>query len=137
MGFPFPYNQAWLIGAAGLALASCATPQPTPPQAPCVDYRFEVYFPLGSDQLTTPALQVIAGSASRAKSCRLTGLSLFDLAGESSPDLSARRSAAIIKALTANGVTTPSPDLQGSQEAADFKMLRRRVEVVMHLAPPS
>jgi hypothetical protein len=124
--------------AVALALASCASPRGAAgPQASCADFSFPVYFSLGSDQLTTSALEVIADSASRAKSCRVVSLSLAYVAGPGSADLAARRSTAITKALAANGVTSPPAELTGSGQRASFPLLGRRFEVVVHLAPPA
>ena len=134
MGVVFSWIRGGLIAGTALSVASCAGTAPPPATGACQDFSFQVYFPLGSDRLTTPALEVIASSAARAKACHVTGMVIVDRVGAHAGDLADRRAAVISKALTANGLTPPSPELRNSDDGAGLSLLRRRVDVTFHIS---
>src|SRR6185312_9452472 len=95
-----------LSAAAAALLAGCNTMSghDLVRQTACADFAFPVYFQNNSDQLTPEAMQLIAQSATRAKSCSVQGVSITGLE-TANADLAGRRVAAVDKALAANGVT--------------------------------
>jgi hypothetical protein len=128
-----------VIGLAALVLTSCAAHPPRASivkQTGCADFAFPVYFRDGSDELTSAAAQLIAGSAARAKSCRIASLAITGSAGEDQADLVARRSAAVAKALTADGLAPPAPQVVASQADSGLRLVRGSILVTMRLANP-
>src|SRR5580700_3563174 len=91
---------SWRLGAlvaAGL-VASCTNSRFALEQTACADFSFPVYFPSGSDQLTTPAAQAIGESAVRAKGCPVAAIAINGL-GQDANGLAARRAATVARAL--------------------------------------
>jgi outer membrane protein OmpA-like peptidoglycan-associated protein len=103
-------------------------------QTACADFAFPVYFQSESDQLTPEATQLIAQSATRAKSCSVVGVSITGLEATNA-DLAARRVAAVDKALLANGIAAQAAVIQ-APPAHGLTLLHRRIEVDVRLAPP-
>jgi hypothetical protein len=139
MGAPFQRRRWAALGVAALVLAGCAAHPPRPSvvkQTGCADFAFAVYFRDGSDQLTTAAAQLIAGSVSRAKSCRVASLAITGAAGDAQADLTSRRSAAVAKALAANGLTSPAPQVGASQADAGLRMVQGSIMVTVRLTSP-
>jgi hypothetical protein len=120
----------WLAAALGLValLCACTTSQSAVKQTACANFGFPVYFQSGSDQLTTAAAQAIGEAAVRAKSCPLAGIAITGL-GQDDAGLASRRAAAVIKALAANGLTTPPPVVDSASSPAVLPLLRHRVDV--------
>jgi hypothetical protein len=124
------------IAALGLTLPACtdmgskAVLKPTA----CADFTFPVYFEQSSEQLSTGALQVIAASVARAKSCSVAGLAISGLGDE--PGLASRRAAAVAKALAADGLASPTPVVQASQPNHGLALLRHSSQVSVHFAAP-
>ena len=143
---------AWLsLGAA--ALAGCSTtPKPmarsTVAPVLCSDFNFPIYFEKGSDQLTAPARQEIAYTASRVKGCRIGTIDVLGLAdadGRAHRNLilSRQRANVVAQALAASGLPAPKFDIEALGESGavtpdgEPEPLRRRTEVVIHAMPPA
>jgi hypothetical protein len=124
---------AALIAGAGLGLPACTgMGSKGPAKTACADFTFPVYFENGSDQLGTGALQVIAASAARAKSCPVASLAISGLGSDTG--LASRRGAAVAKALAADGLTSPAPVVQPSQPNHGLGLLRHSSQVSVHFA---
>ncbi len=150
--------RASIIGARAAAVSLiavlCASCASTPAQkraqievapTPCADFSFPVYFKERSDALGPAALQVISDSAQQAKACRIesvkvTGLSEAAGAKAAAVALSARRAKVVAQALAANGLPTPTFDVQAvGQDGAVtrnglFRPVHGRAEVLIHFA---
>jgi hypothetical protein len=132
----------WLAGVAGVAailgVGGCnnmsGRSSTLVQQTACTDFAFPVYFQSDSDALTPEATQLIAQSATRAKSCSVVGVSITGLETDA-PDLAARRVAAVDKALSANGVAAQAAVVAGPAHTG-MGLLHRRIEVDVRLAPP-
>ncbi len=131
----------WLAGIAGitamLGVSGCnnlsRSSSALVQQTACTDFAFPVYFQSDSDALTPEATQLIAQSATRAKSCSVVGVSITGLETDTA-DLAARRVAAVDKALGANGVQAQAAVVAGPAHTG-FGLLHRRIEVDVRLAP--
>jgi outer membrane protein OmpA-like peptidoglycan-associated protein len=117
-------------------------------QAPpaCVDFTSSIYFESESAQLTREADALISGAARRARRCAVTGIDVVGLAdapGDASAnlELSKKRADAVTAALTrrdfkASAIKVAAAGDAGAQNpAGQAKPLRRRVDVLFHLAP--
>jgi outer membrane protein OmpA-like peptidoglycan-associated protein len=141
-----------LAAAAVTVLASgCTTAQTDRARlvrapARCVDQTVQIYFEPGSAELTHEGRMVIDQAASGAAGCRVASVEVTGLAdAQGAPDanleLSKRRAAAVARQLAANGL--PAADFkvtaagQAGAATAEGKAapLRRRAEVILHLAP--
>jgi hypothetical protein len=119
------------IAAVGFGLPACtgsraALVKPTA----CADFSFPVYFEGQSAELSTGAVQVIAASVSRAKSCPVAGLAISGLGDDTG--LAARRAAAVAKALAADGLASPTPVVQPSRPSHGLALLRHSSQVSVH-----
>jgi len=139
------------VAAVGLTAAACAsTPKVTRDQivaAPaCEDSSFPIYFETGSTQLTGPAMQVLRESADQAKRCGIKEVLVLGLADADGPAnrnlvLSRQRATSVAAALSAQGLPTPTFDLEAAGESGAVtpsgapEPLRRRAEVVIRVGP--
>jgi outer membrane protein OmpA-like peptidoglycan-associated protein len=132
------------VVAAALA-AGCAANRPLVANpSDCVDTAFPIYFEEGSDQLTQPALQVLAQTATRMKSCRITEarvLGLADAGGTNAANMavSQGRARKVTEALAAQGLPAPQFEVAaaGAQGAVTpegaAEPVRRRTEVLLRV----
>ena len=92
--------------AAGLT--ACATRGPTAvASGGCEEIRFPIYFVEQSDALTPTALEVIKLSAQQASKCKVRNVAVTGLDdGDAQAELSGRRAASVVAALTAQSVMT-------------------------------
>ena len=108
---------ALAIGVTVMAgLGGCATSgrQTMTASARCDDIRFPIYFVEQSDALTAPALQALTLSAQQARVCPVRNVAVTGLDdGDAQADLSRRRAATVVAALTAQGL--PKPDVELKQ----------------------
>jgi outer membrane protein OmpA-like peptidoglycan-associated protein len=143
-----------LAGGVALAvvalLAGCQSQRTTARgpliQAPpdCVDVNFPIYFEPRSAAVTREADQLIASAAVRSRGCDVTGIVVVGLAanraaGGSNLELSRRRINAVTRNMHRHGfdqvefrereVGVAGPEPSG----ADGRLLRRRVDVSVHL----
>lgn len=141
------------LAAALLLAGGCATIQTArarlvkaPPR--CVDQTVQIYFEPDSADVTREGRLVISQAASATAGCRVTGVEvtgLSDAAGapEANLQLSRRRADAVAQALAANGLPAAEFRVEAAGQAdavtaeGQARPLRRRAEVVLHLAPRS
>jgi len=137
---------------SGSILAGCSTtPKPVAglaaPSMACSDFNFPIYFEKGSDQLTSPAMQTIAYSASRVKGCVIGHIDVLGLADADGPAhrnlvLSRKRADVVAGALAKAGLPSPKFDIEALGESGavtpsgEPEPLRRRTEVVIHASSP-
>jgi outer membrane protein OmpA-like peptidoglycan-associated protein len=122
------------LASIGLVITACTgmTRDHLVQSTACADFSFPVYFKVGSDQLTTEAVQLIAESASRAKSCPMASLTISGLNADR-PDLATRRADAVTRALAANGLAAPT-QVPSTTAVQGMGILHRRAEVAVHFA---
>jgi outer membrane protein OmpA-like peptidoglycan-associated protein len=120
-----------VIAAIGFGLPACTGPKVAlvKPTA-CADFSFPVYFEQKSAELSTGAVQVIAASVARAKSCPVAGLAISGLGDDTG--LAAQRAAAVAKALAADGLASPTPVVQPNQPNHGLALLRHSSQVSVH-----
>jgi len=116
--------------------------------AHCLDQTVQIYFDPNSAELTREGRMVIATAAQGAAACRVTSVEVLGLAdAQGAPaaglELSRRRAAAVAQALAAYGLPAAEFKVAAAGQAgavtADGRAapLRRRADVVLHLAPKS
>jgi peptidoglycan-associated lipoprotein len=138
--------------ALPLALGGCQTLQNARdrivrPTVRCDDQAVQIYFEPRSAEITPEGRAVIAQAADQAKGCvvrRVEVLGLADAAG--SPDanleLSRQRAQAVTQVLTKAGLpagefAVGAAGQTGATTArGEAQPLRRRADVILHLAPP-
>ncbi|HEY3887613.1 MAG TPA: hypothetical protein VGL73_03500 [Caulobacteraceae bacterium] len=124
------------IAALGFGLPACTNTSSTPLVKPtaCADFNFPIYFDQRSDELSAGALQVIAASVARAKSCPVAGLAISGLGDDTG--LASRRAAAVAKALAADGLASPAPVVQASTPNHGLALLRHSAQISVHFVTP-
>lgn len=144
--------KTWVLAAGAAAiLASGCTSMPrsreqlvkAPPR--CADETVPIYFEADSAELTREGKMVIHQAASMTTGCKVSSVEVVGLAdAQGAPDanleLSKRRASAVADALAANGL--PSAEFKvgaagqaGAVTPAGKAPLRRRADVILHLAP--
>ncbi len=114
--------------------------------SPCSDDHFPVYFAEGSDQLSSPARQLIAAKARELKACHVKGVRVVGLADATgTPDanltLSQRRARRVAEALAGSGLPAPAFEVRaaGAEGAVrrngQEEPVRRRAEVYLSVGP--
>lgn len=146
-------NGAAILGMGlALGLGGCNTMQmgrdrivQTP--ARCADQTVQIYFETFSSEVTKEGKAVIAAAAQQAKPCKVTGVDVLGLAdsvggaADSNLELSKRRAEAVTAALSAAGLPAAEFKItavgeKGSTTAdGRSRPLRRRADIVVHLAP--
>jgi outer membrane protein OmpA-like peptidoglycan-associated protein len=140
-----------LFGVAGLALTlgGCQTPHGGPvvrTAAACQDQAVQIYFEPGSADVTPEGRAVLSAAAAAAKPCvvnKVSVMGLADAAGDplANLELSKRRAQSVTTALAATGLPAAEFDLTAAGQAGavnargDARLLRRRADVILHLAP--
>jgi len=152
------WRGAAMVGAIGaLALvAGCQSPRPSaaPPSrgpmivAPtaCADFTVSIYFASGSASIDRGGEALLAAAGARASRCYVTGVKVRGLAD--SPGgrdinlaLSKQRAETVAHALQRHGFTqvefqvTAVGDAPVTSPGGDIRLLRRRVDLEIHLAP--
>jgi len=144
--------KTWIVAAGAAAvLASGCTSLPqsrarlvqTPPR--CADQTVQIYFEPDSAELTREGKMVIHQAASAAAACRVASVEVVGLAdaqgaADANLELSKRRASAVADALAAGGLPAAEFKLgaagqSGAVTAAGKAPLRRRADVILHLAP--
>ncbi|MGZ6020518.1 MAG: OmpA family protein [Phenylobacterium sp.] len=115
----------------------------------CTDQTVQIYFEQFSAQLTKEGHAVLAAAAAQAKPCKVTGVEVRGLADnvggtpDSNLDLSKKRAEAVTAALADAGLPGAEFKLVAVGETgattADGrnKPLRRRADIILHLAAPT
>jgi peptidoglycan-associated lipoprotein len=135
-----------------LGLGGCDTMQTARSrivQAPtrCADQTVQIYFETFSSEVTKEGKAVIVAAAQQAKPCKVTGVDVLGLAdsvggaADGNLELSKRRAEAVTAALSAAGLPAAEFKItavgeKGSTTAdGRSRPLRRRADIVVHLAP--
>lgn len=135
----------------GAGLAGCASTPSSRDRivkaAPhCVDQTVAVYFEPQSAEVTSEGRAVLKAAAGQAAGCTVTGVDILGLADavgapDASLQLSKRRGEAVTQALARAGLPRTAYNITAAGQAGavtangNNRPLRRRVDVVMHLAP--
>jgi len=115
--------------------------------AHCADRTVQIYFDAESAELTPEGRAVIEAAAGAARPCRVGSVEVLGLADavgapDANLDLSNRRAHAVAAALAAAGLPAAQYRLAAAGQAGAITPsghaapLRRRADVVLHLAPP-
>ena len=115
----------------------------------CADQTVQIYFEQFSADVTKEGRAVLAAAAAQSRSCKVTSVDVLGLADnvggtpDSNLDLSKRRAQAVTAALASVGLPAGEFKVSAAGESgattADgrSKPLRRRADIVLHLAAPS
>lgn len=143
--------------AAPLLLAACAnggllgarTPVLDRGEQPCKDTSFPIYFDKGSDQLSADAHALIQTIGGRVKTCKVRSAEVVGLADaggatdRGNADLARRRADSVARALAEAGLPIPAKEVTSAGASGAVtpggkaEPLRRRTEVILHVAPVS
>jgi outer membrane protein OmpA-like peptidoglycan-associated protein len=135
-----------------LGVGACATVQSARERivrapARCVDQTVQIYFEPDSAEVTKEGRAVLNLAAKdSATRCKVTGVDVVGLADSSGApganlELSKRRAEAVTEALTAAGLPAADFKVAAAGQAGattnqgDLRPLRRRTDVILHLAP--
>jgi outer membrane protein OmpA-like peptidoglycan-associated protein len=147
---------ACAIGA--LALAGCQSARPPTRTAAaargplivaptaCADLTVSIYFNSGSASIDHAGEALLTAAGAQASRCAVTGLSVRGLADspggrDANLALSKRRAEAVALALRRHGFTqvdfkvSAVGDAPVTSPGGDIRLLRRRVDLEIHLAP--
>ena len=115
----------------------------------CADQTVQIYFEQDSAEVTKEGRAVLAAAAAQSKACKVTSVDVIGLAdnvggsADTNLDLSKRRAQAVTGALASVGLPAGEFKISAAGQAgaatADgrAKPLRRRADIVLHLASPS
>jgi outer membrane protein OmpA-like peptidoglycan-associated protein len=114
--------------------------------AHCVDQAVQIYFDADSAELTREGRMVIHQAAGAAAGCRVASVEVIGLAdAQGAPnanlELSKRRAAAVAAVLEADGLPAAEFKVGAAGQAGAVTPegkaapLRRRADVILHLAP--
>lgn len=145
-------TSAILMLTASLALAGCSGMGKTRASivkeaAACDDITVQVYFDPDSAELTREGQAVLRAAAGQAKPCRIDRVRVLGLADavgapQANMDISKKRSAAVTRALIANGLPNAEFDLTAAGQAdavtsgGEDRPVRRRADVTIELSAP-
>jgi outer membrane protein OmpA-like peptidoglycan-associated protein len=145
--------RTWIFAAGAAAvLASGCTNMPASREqlvkapAHCVDQAVQIYFDPDSAELTREGRMVIHQAAGAAAGCRVASVEVIGLAdAQGAPganlELSKRRAAAVAAVLEADGLPAAEFKVGAAGQAGAVTPegkaapLRRRADVILHLAP--
>jgi len=143
------------VASLGLALglAGCGTvmkPRDRIVRAPprCVDQTVQIYFDQESAEVSKEGRAVLNAAAAQSKPCRVTSVDVLGLSdstggADANLDLSKRRAQSVTAALTAAGLPAGEFKVAAAGQAGattatgQARPLRRRADVLLHLAPPT
>ena len=134
-----------LAGCSGFGMSRASIVKGEAP--PCDDVTVQIYFEPDSAELTSEGNAVIAAAAGEAKACkvdRVRVLGLADAVGapQANMEISKRRSAAVTRALIANGLPNAEFELAAAGQAGavtasgEDRPVRRRADVTLELSAP-
>ena len=145
-------RQTAAIAALMLGFSACSTMQPTRDHVvrsstACSDETVQIYFESFSAEVTKEGQAVIAAAAQQSKPCKVASVDVLGLSDNiggdagSNLELSKRRAQSVTAALAAAGLPAGEFKVSAAGEAGattasgKARPLRRRVDVVLHLAP--
>jgi peptidoglycan-associated lipoprotein len=144
------------VGGALALLAGCQSPRPTAQRtvsgplivAPtaCSDLTVSIYFTSGSASIGHDGEALLSAAGARASRCAVTGVKVRGLADspggrDANLALSKRRAETVASALRRHGFPQVEFQVSAVGDApvtspdGDIRMLRRRVDLEIHLAP--
>jgi len=140
------------FAALALVLAGCGTMHTSGQRvvrapARCPDQTVEVYFEQFSSEISKEGRAVIAAAADAAKPCKVASVDVLGLADSVGGDtatnleLSKKRARAVTEALAASALPDATFKVAAAGEAGAVTSrgqaapMRRRVDIVLHLAP--
>lgn len=139
------------MAALVLTLGGCTTIQNArdrivKPAPRCVDQSVQIYFEADSAEVTDEGRAVISQAASQAGSCVVKSVDVLGLAdsvgaADANLELSKKRAQSVTAALAASSLPAAEFKVSAAGQAgattADGRAapLRRRVDVILHLAP--
>jgi peptidoglycan-associated lipoprotein len=115
----------------------------------CTDQTVEIYFEQFSAEVTKEGRAVLSAAAAQSKPCKVTSIDVLGLADSiggdtaSNMELSKRRAQSVTAALAAAGLPAGEFKVAAAGEAGattakgQAQPLRRRTDIVLHLAAPS
>jgi outer membrane protein OmpA-like peptidoglycan-associated protein len=112
----------------------------------CADFTVSIYFTPGSASIDRGGEALLAAAGSRASRCAVTGVKVLGLADspgsrDANLALSKRRAETVASALRRHGFTqvefkvSAVGDAPVTSPGGDIRMLRRRVDLEINLAP--
>lgn len=115
----------------------------------CRDQTVEIYFEQSSTEVTKEGRAVLRAAAAQSRPCKVTGVDILGLADSvggdtaSNLELSKRRALSVTTALRAAGLPAGEFKVAAVGQAGattpkgQAQPLRRRTDIVLHLAPPT
>lgn len=139
---------ALVLTAAGLAACGTMRDRLVQSDPLCETTPYEIYFEADSAELSDTARTMLAEAARVSRGCRVERVEVVGLADapgapQVNLELSARRAQAVAQALAAAGLPQAEFRLAAAGEAGAVAAdgarlpLRRRADVILHLAPPA
>ena len=137
------------VGLAGCAATPKGRDRIVKATPHCSDQTVEIYFEQFSSEVTREGRAVLRAAAAQSKPCKVTSVDVLGLAdsigGDSASnlELSKRRAQTVTAALTAAGLPAGEVKVSAAGEAGattakgQAQPLRRRTDIVLHLAPPT
>jgi len=136
------------LGLAGCSTIHTARERIVKADGPrCADRTVQIYFEAFSAEVTREGRAVIAAAAGDSRPCKVSSVDVLGLSdsiggdASSNLELSKRRAQSVTAALSAAGLPAGEFKLSAAGEAGAVtssgkaRPLRRRVDVVLHLAP--
>jgi peptidoglycan-associated lipoprotein len=135
-----------VLGLGGCAALPTGRDRIVRAQPRCTDQTVEIYFEAESAEITKEGRAVLGAAAAQSRPCKVTSVDVLGLAdgtgaADANLDLSKRRAQSVTAALAAAGLPVGEFKVSaGGQTGAmtaggQARPLRRRADVVLHLAP--
>lgn len=134
-----------VVGLSGCSTMEQARARIVRAPARCVDQTVQIYFEADSAEVTKESKAVITAAARGLKSCRVAGVDVLGLADatgdpQANLELSKRRAQSVSQALAVAGLPAAEFMVSAAGQAGAVTKdgqapLRRRTDVVLHLAP--
>jgi outer membrane protein OmpA-like peptidoglycan-associated protein len=137
------------VGLAGCSTMTASRDRVVKAAPRCADQTVQIYFEQFSAEVTKEGRAVLSAAAAQSKPCKVTSVDVLGLAdnvggtADSNLDLSKKRAQAVTAALASVGLPAGEFKVSAAGETGSTtadgrsKPLRRRADIVVHLAPPS
>lgn len=135
-----------VLGLAGCTALNTGRARIVKSPAHCVDQTVQIYFEPFSAEVTKEGRAVLSAAAAESRPCKVTAVDVLGLSdsiggnADTNLELSKRRAQAVTGALAAVGLPaaefkiSAAGDAGATTRGGQAKPLRRRVDVVLHLA---